>query len=103
MQLTHEQLVERITKRLLSWEGEDLAKLCNENVFIGPEYGSRVEYVGDSLYELKWKLAPNLKLAVLSGETLVDASLLSEDEGLMRLIQSNAPMADCMKWINDHF
>lgn len=96
MQLTQKQLIERIANDLQSWDGEDLARLCNEKF-------CDVEYVGDSLYELKWMLAPNLKLAVLSGETLVDAFILSEEAELMRLIQSNASMDDCMKWINDHF
>jgi hypothetical protein len=43
--MTHEELVERISKILLEMDGKDLADLYNR------EFGEGLTYIGDSLFE----------------------------------------------------
>lgn len=50
MTLTANELIERMTRAMRHWSGDDLAALYNR------EFGDGMEYVGDNVFEQKGKI-----------------------------------------------
>ena len=45
----------------------------------------------------------NIILNRLSGETTVDAFILSEDKGLMALLRAGSTYDEALKYVNEHY